>query len=429
MQNNSSPSLLVIDGGASKNSPLLLLGNIRDALTQAHNLEQSMGWRSKAIALNEVIKAANVSHEIKVEAAELRIRWERKLGEAMAEAPKNKGGQGKIQPGMDGPCGIIEIPQGEQDPTPTLSSMGITKSVASKARALASIPEEQFEEILLEHRGDALEESAKAVDRKLSSSAVIRSHRKATKPDKEPEHSPLIKPMDNWNFNPVVYDRIEVDGAKEEWGYIPGEFYANCLWYWTKDGDKVGAPMAGSGQILKVWEDRETWMRPDSWDIDLCCYDLNPRGPYSDRIIQNDLSQGLPEDEFDYLVMDIPYFGMVQGQYSEKDSDIANPETPESWEKLMYGVAESCFQSQADNGRCTILCPNFRDLKTGSVYLATYAIVQMFEAVGYTLVDKAYASRRIQQAQNPGMARTNKQAKERRIMLTDISEIMTFQKP
>ena len=63
------------------------------------------------------------------------------------------------------------------------------------------------------------------------------------------EFSSLIKPSDNWNFYNVFYDRIE-DG--DGYGYIPGDLYANALFYYTKPGDLVVAPMAGSGQIMRV---------------------------------------------------------------------------------------------------------------------------------------------------------------------------------
>ena len=48
------------------------------------------------------------------------------------------------------------------------------------------------------------------------------------------EFSSLIKPSDNWNFYNVFYDRIE-DGDGH--GYIPGDLYANALFYYTKPGD------------------------------------------------------------------------------------------------------------------------------------------------------------------------------------------------
>ncbi len=46
----------------------------------------------------------------------------------------------------------------------------------------------------------------------------------------------------------------------------------------------------------------------------------------------------------------------------------------------------------------------------------------------YILHDKAYSSRRIQQNQSPHMARMNNKAKANRIMLTDITEILTFRR-
>lgn len=78
-----------------------------------------------------------------------------------------------------------------------------------------------------------------------------------------------IKPADSWNFNEVLYPRI--DDQPETYGYIPGDLYANALFYFARPGDLVVAPMAGSGQIQRVYEDRAFWTKglDPGWDIDL----------------------------------------------------------------------------------------------------------------------------------------------------------------
>jgi ParB family chromosome partitioning protein len=60
--------------------------------------------------------------------------------------------------------------------------------------------------------------------------------------------------------------------------------------------------------------------------------------------------------------------------------------------------------------------------------MATRCIQNSFERVNYILYDIAYASRRIQQTQTPAMAALNNAAKQHKVMLTDISEILTFTK-
>ena len=242
--------------------------------------------------------------------------------------------------------------------------------------------------------------------------------------DVTPKFSPIIKPTDNWNFAKVHYGRID---GEDGHGYIPGELYANCLWYWSKQGNVVVAPMAGSGQIARVYEDRETWMRPDVWDVDLRMFDLNPRGPYADRIAYNDLTLGLPIDRADYIVMDVPYLGIVEGQYSDKPEDLANM-AREPWTKAMEAIGCACAAVQPEDGLCTVIATNYRETATGQIVLATELIRTAFDAAGYVLHDIAYAARRIQQDQSPQMAFLNANAKGTRVMLTDMAEVMTFRR-
>jgi ParB family chromosome partitioning protein len=64
----------------------------------------------------------------------------------------------------------------------------------------------------------------------------------------------------------------------------------------------------------------------------------------------------------------------------------------------------------------------------GQIVVITDMIRYLWESAGYVLYDKAYSSRRIQQNQTLQMARMNNQAKANRIMLTDITEILTFRR-
>lgn len=387
------------------------LANVSQALEQVRNLEESTDWLKRANAVEQVAKAAGVAHEIKVQACELRIRWERRLGEAIAESPKNPGGKPEQESYR-----VV----GRPSKTPTLKDLEIGKSLADRARRLARIPSADFEKILQSQRSAALELETKAIDKTLSSASVLRD----AKPKPEPSYSPIIKPSDNWNFSTVAYPKLNT-GADGH-GYIPGDIYANCLWYWTKDGDRVAAPMAGSGQIIRVWEDRETWMQGDRWDIELHCFDLSPRGPYQEQIQANDLTKGLPINDVNYIVMDVPYFGMVQGCYSDCPDDVANAESFDEWLQQMKTIARSCVASLLEGGKVTVITPNFSDVVKGAMIVVSDRVADVFKAQGLSLIHKAYASRRIQQIQNPNMARLNNQAKERRVMLTDISEVLTF---
>ena len=238
------------------------------------------------------------------------------------------------------------------------------------------------------------------------------------------EFSSLIKPSDNWNFYNVFYDRIE-DGDGH--GYIPGDLYANALFYYTKPGDLVVAPMAGSGQIKRVLEDSALWMRPTPWHLDLRMFDLTPRGRYKHLIAPWNLLVGFPPVERppDYVVIDPPYFAIVKHQYSRKPADIANMDLAR-WTRAMQQIARSCASARAK--RCTVVVPNYW-AADGTVVLCTEIVRAAWAAVGYPLVGNAYATRHIQQQQSGRMGNLNNSARRNRQMLSDISEVLTFARP
>lgn len=274
--------------------------------------------------------------------------------------------------------------------------------------------------------------SSQVITEKLVKQAVKEYKRVNNIPDnlnprtgKAPQFSPIVKPSDNWNFSTVTYNRI--DGDESYHGYIPGEIYANCFWYYVKPGDLVVVPMAGSGQAQRVYEAREEWMGSHIYDFDLKMFDLSPRGKYKNLIGEHNLVKSFPINNPDYIIMDVPYYGMVDQQYSDKLEDLANMNLDE-WVNALAVIACNCAEAQAFGKRCTAISPNYRDVSTGQIILITDLIRQAWERAGYSMFDKAYATRRIQQAQTPNMARMNNMAKERKTMLTDIAEILTFQR-
>jgi hypothetical protein len=234
----------------------------------------------------------------------------------------------------------------------------------------------------------------------------------------------LIKPADSWNFSEVVYDKITDDAS----GYIPGDLYANALFYWTKPGDLVVAPMAGSGMIQCVYNDRGFWMRPELWDVDLRMFDLTPRGPYRELISQWDLTRGFPPvgRRPNYVIMDVPYFGACRNAYSSKPNDIANMDL-HGWTAAMEAIARSCASVQAK--LCTIVCPDWVNSDTGEMVLCTEILRDIWRGLGYRLTRKAYASKRIQAARTDRIAVLNNRAKRTRTMLSDMSEVLTFAAP
>ena len=234
--------------------------------------------------------------------------------------------------------------------------------------------------------------------------------------------TPVIRPTDNWNFSVLRWPRI--DGC-EGFGYIPGDLYANCLWYYAREGDVVVDPMAGSGMMLRVWEERDDWSQDEARDIEIRLSDLVPRGPYAQQIRNCDLLEGMPTAHADYIIMDPPYCGLASGQYSDLPNDLANMEPP-SWTEAMTMIANRFSKAQPDDGRCTIIVPNSREIATGERILFPEIVRRIFRQAGYKLYDVTYASRRTQQRQGRKMAILNNHARRSRVPMADISEVLTF---
>ncbi|MHC5824315.1 MAG: hypothetical protein ACYT04_52885, partial [Nostoc sp.] len=119
--------------------------------------------------------------------------------------------------------------------------------------------------------------------------------------------------------------------------------------------------------------------------------------------------------------------GMVAQQYSNKSEDLANMAL-ENWQIAMTTIAKNCAAAQQTGTLCTVISPNYRDIPKKQIFMVTDIIRSLWELAGYLLYDKAYSSRRIQQNQTPQMARMNNQAKANQIMLTDITEVLTFRR-
>lgn len=237
--------------------------------------------------------------------------------------------------------------------------------------------------------------------------------------------SSLIKPTDKWDFAVVHYPRI--DDAPESHGYIPGDLYANCLFYFARTGDLVVAPMAGSGQIHHVWLDRAVWTKglPQPWNVELRMFDLAPRGRYASLISRWNMLNGFPplDRAPDYVVMDVPYLGECVGQYSDQPDDIANMgET--GWSDAMRCIARSCAEATAR--RCTVIVPTWVDTDKTRVVLCPEIVRDAWRAVGYRLHRVCYASKRIQAARTDRIAVLNNRAKATCTPLSDMIEVLTF---
>ena len=119
------------------------------ALAEAKAVDEVKGIRDKAIAMKAYAHQAK-NRELEVDAAEIRMRAERRLGELII-AQKETAGLNpgtRTKGGGKGAGGSITEPPA----IPTLAAAGIDKKLSSRAQKLAAVPEKKFEGMLGEWR-------------------------------------------------------------------------------------------------------------------------------------------------------------------------------------------------------------------------------------------------------------------------------------
>lgn len=112
----------------------------RTALSECKAVDEVKQWVDKAAAMQAYQRMAG-DKTLEIDAAEIRIRAERKLGELIAaqksEFGLNKGGRPSEKTGSQN--------EPVSNHVPTLSDVGVSKKLSSRAQKLAAVPEQEFE--------------------------------------------------------------------------------------------------------------------------------------------------------------------------------------------------------------------------------------------------------------------------------------------
>ena len=118
------------------------------AVAEAITVDEVREITAKADAIRAYAKQAS-NRELEVQAAEIRIRAERRLGELMI-AQGEAVGKAKGAKGIGTSAGYQKTRT--PDEPPTLAEAGIDKNLAHRAWTYAAVPEEKFEKLLTEKR-------------------------------------------------------------------------------------------------------------------------------------------------------------------------------------------------------------------------------------------------------------------------------------
>jgi hypothetical protein len=225
----------------------------------------------------------------------------------------------------------------------------------------------------------------------------------------------IIKPSDWWAFSHPKW-RQEEDFP----GSIPGEVYANALYYFAPRKGIAVDPMAGSGMLKRVYDDRKRWQKDSSFNLKIYLFDLYPRRSF---IKLHDARTPLSV-KADWIFIDPPYFGQSDHLY---DGDIASARDYDEYLTLMGDVILSMAASLNPGGRLCVFLPKWSGLRPEDQnYDIPRDVCLLALNAGLRWIDAAFVSRGRQQ--EPGSAMKNNTAKRIRRMRSDTCILNVLEK-
>ena len=225
----------------------------------------------------------------------------------------------------------------------------------------------------------------------------------------------IIKPSDWWAFSHPKW-RKEEDFP----GSIPGEIYANALYYFAPRVGVAIDPMAGSGMLKRVYNDRDLWQKDSNFNLDIHLFDLHP---YGDFIKKHDARNPLPI-KADWIFLDPPYFGQSSNLFKD---EFALSKDDKDYLSLLKKVIVAMAVSLKPNGRLCVFLPKWSGLRPEDPNFNIPADAYSFAIeAGLHWIDTAFVSRGRQQT--PGSAIQNNIAKQDRRMRSDACVLNVFEK-
>ena len=224
----------------------------------------------------------------------------------------------------------------------------------------------------------------------------------------------IIKPSDWWAFSHPKWRR-----DRRFPGSIPGEVYANALYYFApRKGIAVDA-MAGSGMFRRVYRDRRLWQKDSDFRLTIRLYDLHP---YDRTIKRHDARKRLPE-KADWIFLDPPYFGQSDHLY---DGDLAEARSYGEYLTQLKLVIRSMAKSLKKGGRLCLLLPKWSGRKPDDLnHDMPRDAAEAAAANGLAWLDTAFVSRGRQQ--ECGFGYQNLAAKRSRRMVSDTCVLNVFE--
>lgn len=225
----------------------------------------------------------------------------------------------------------------------------------------------------------------------------------------------IIKPSDWWAFGRPKWRQDHTFP-----GSIPGEVYANALFYFAPLKGVAVDPMAGSGMLKRVYADRKLWQKDTRFDLKIFLYDLYPQKPF---IKKHDATKPLPVMA-DWIFLDPPYFGQSNHLYNGR---LAAAKSYKEYLGVIGEIIGAMTKSLNPKGRlCTFLPKWSGHRHVDPNYDMPYDVSEIAQSFGLKWIDAAFVSRGRQQ--EPGSALKNNHAKSQKRMRSDTCVLNVFEK-
>ena len=156
-------------------------------------------------------------------------------------------------------------------------------------------------------------------------------------------------------------------------GRMPGQIVQNLLYYYTEKDDLVVDPFAGSGttiDVCKIMKRR------------CVAFDLNP---LRRNITQNNVLDGIPVGNCNFIILDPPYWLQKKGAYTDKHNDLSNMSF-DNFMRAMKKTFSICYGILVEGGHIAFISSPAKT--NGKIYDIPFECYKLLLDEGFKLQER-----------------------------------------